>query len=572
MTKLLVAFDTEHVKHYIFGTDTLREIRGASSLLDYLNRIVMRQLAKSYQAEEVYAHGGSGLFLIDAEQADTFGKSVQRAYRDVTRGGASLTYIVSQALPEYIQTITDDDIAEVFELLQWRLMEEKLHPPEVVALATHPFLRLCDACGLEYADASSASERVPRNEDERDAQFCASCQQKRFRDQEVKTLVEQILAQRLVPEQESLWNRLIPRLKQMGYDLSQQPGRPADFNVFSELAGAKNYLGLIYADANNMGRAIAGTHSLLQRQQLARQVDSALDEAVCTAILQYLKVTERTGFRGQSNSDERFVFPFDILLLGGDDICMVVPAAVAMDVALTLAETFRAKMENRQTLSVSVVLAPVKYPFGLLQDMAETSLKFAKQQGSDARVASPAGTMIDDTRINFLVVTGGSSNDFKAVYENIYHADYQARYPLEGQDFYATLRPYTPANLRQLLSAIRSKDGANLGRTKLHQMREAILQMNITTSVGESLAILRNWRPVQRDHIVCSVYAFAREYGMQPSNLADPVAGFPRVIFPWFKDGQNNRNGNQIFRTPLLDLIELYDFLSREGGETGDED
>ena len=41
------------------------------------------------------------------------------------------------------------------------------------------------------------------------------------------------------------------------------------------------------------------------------------------------------------------------------------------------------------------------------------------------------------------------------------------------------------------------------------QMREAVLRMNLTTSVSDGLATLRNWRPAQRDHVVRHVYEFA---------------------------------------------------------------
>ena len=103
MRKSLVALDTDHIKEYVFGTSKLKEIRGASSLLDYLNRIVMEELAKLDPSFDerclIYANGGSGLFLIDADKADYFGLMVQKAFRDVTGDGATITYLV-QKLPE----------------------------------------------------------------------------------------------------------------------------------------------------------------------------------------------------------------------------------------------------------------------------------------------------------------------------------------------------------------------------------------------------------------------------------------------------------------------------------------
>ena len=167
-----------------------------------------------------------------------------------------------------------------------------------------------------------------------------------------------------------------------------------------------------------------------------------------------------------------------------------------------------------------------------------------------------------------MIVTGSSSSNFKTVYNTVYRSlDDDS-----DQEFYATLRPYAPDDLEKLLNAIRKNDGANLGRTKLHQLREAVLKMNLTTSVGDGLAVLRNWREKQRNHVVRQVYEFAGKYQMPRSNLSDPVSGFPRVTFPWFATGKDEKQGNDIYRTSLLDFIELYDFVARENGDKSDED
>jgi len=562
--KALVALDTDHIKEYVFGTDRLKEIRGASSLLDYLNRVVMTELAEYYHGEKVYANGGSGLFLIAAEQADAFGKHVQQSYHEVSGGGVSVTF-VSLPLPEHIVDIGDDDIGDIFELLQWHLQEAKQHSPESLAMASHPFMRLCDACGIEYADAAAPSREIVRGPGEEDEQYCTSCQLKRARDSEVEKLIQDIEARHAVPYNEYLWTEIISCLRKRGYDLPPQTLPPSDFNVFRNFKGAKDYLGLIYADANNMGRALEKQCSLVSRQKFANTVDKAIYTSVCTAITRHLKVTDHLKPKEQQTDDlENPVFPFDILLMGGDDICMVVPASVAMDVALTIAETFYNETNKEYTLSAGVILAPVKYPFGLLQEMAETALKFAKKTGADARAkAKKADTTIDDTRINFMIVTGSSSSDFTSVYNTAYHRQDDNMH----QEFHATLRPYTPDYLRILLGAIRDKDGANLGRTKLHQIREAVLKMNLTTSVGDGLAVLRNWREKQRNHVVRQVYEFSGNYQMPRSNLDNPASGFPHVTFPWFADGKDEKNGADIYRTSLLDFTELYDFLAREDGD-----
>lgn len=573
----LLAFDTNHIKRYVFGTDKLKEIRGASSLLDYLNRIVMTECATNFDAQCVYAHGGSGLFLVSTEHTNTFRKQVQQAYQTLTGGGASIT-ATSYPVPAHIKGIGHDDLKETLQLLQWRLQEEKVHAAAFLALASHPFLRLCDSCGVEYAAPPDTRKKNIYDPGEEDERYCASCQRKRLRDGEVKDFISTFEAQRGSRDDDPLWHTILSRLRAMDYDLPLLTERPSDFNVFRNFRGAKDYLALVYADANNMGSAIEQYNRLDERQAFAHTIDDAIYTSVCTAITHHLKIKDHLKPREQQTDDlDHPIFPFDILLMGGDDICMVVPASVALDVALTIAETFHSetqkarmlgKIKDNHTLSVGVVLAPIKYPFGLLQEMAETTLKFAKKDGADAR-AKNKDAEIDDTRINFMIVTGSSSSDFTSVYNAVYHK-------LDEdvvQEFHATLRPYAPADLSNLLRAIRDKDGSNLGRTKLHQVREAVLKIDLTTSVSDGLAVLVNWREKQRNHVVRNVYEFAGRYQMPQSNLDDPILGFPRVTFPWFADGEKMRKQKKyaVYRTSLLDFIELYNFVSREGDANDDE-
>src|SRR5437016_5880725 len=69
----LVVSDTPGIKEFVFGTDALAEVRGASALLDRLNRketkrILDRALRRSGGriARTVYANGGASQFLVDA--------------------------------------------------------------------------------------------------------------------------------------------------------------------------------------------------------------------------------------------------------------------------------------------------------------------------------------------------------------------------------------------------------------------------------------------------------------------------------------------------------------------------
>jgi hypothetical protein len=554
--RCLVALDTNHIKGYVFATDKLKEIRGASSRLDHLNRRVMRDIADdpALHARRVYTNGGAGLFLIEAGRlaAERFGEEVQQAYRQETEGGASITFAVED-IPDSVVDAWNDPIPDTLELLRIGLARAQNIPPDVIALASHPFLRVCDACGSRSAEARDLRDTDPASQDNR---YCAVCIRKREEDIDIKNGIEVLLTRRgggsahYNKPLPYAWERVLGLLPPE-YSIPANTERPDDFDALGGSATGKDYLAIIYADGNGMGQMMSGLTSLAQIHGLAQIIDDAVYAAMSAAIKTFLPVAlDKTPP----------MFPFDILLIGGDDVVIATTAAVALDVACTLASVFHDQTRGRGpggqdcSLSVGVVLAPVKYPFGPLEDLAESTLKFAKKEGAkrQQRVQAPSSASnYGNTLINFITVTGSTSPDFKRVYD-LLHATSAGP---AGRDYTlsATLRPYTVETMQDLLAAISQGKRKGLGRGKLHQVREAVLHMNLSTSVYAGMAVLRNWQPRQRDFVRQQVYSLGNPHHAAPS----------RAPFPWFADGPDT------YRTALLDYVELYDYVSR--GEVDDD-
>ncbi len=564
--RFLVALDTDHIKQYVFATDKLTEIRGASSILDKLNRRVMPKIAEEeFHARTVYANGGSGLFLIegDKEVAEEFGQRMQREYSKATKDGVSITFALEQ-IPDSVEDAWVDDIWSTLELLRYGLDKKRQSPSGIVAFPSHPLLHLCDACGTRYAEQRDPDES--RDEASRNKRYCDVCKTKRDEDDKVKDDVEDIIAEHIRTGKVELgkkrtfaWEKVIHLLPRIIYTIPKRTERPSDFNEFQGTAGGKDYLALIYADGNSMGQSMSELRTLADVNDKATIIDEAVFKAISVAISKHLKVI-----------DERTppMFPFDILLIGGDDIMMVTPASLALDVAYTIAKSFHEQTRGKgsggqdYTLSIGVILAPVKYPFGLLQELAESALKFAKKEAAKRKIAKQQPeTEYSDSIINFMVVTGSNSLDFKKVYDGLH--DKYGKVDGRNAQFYATLRPYTVEGLAELLEMIRQGKQMGLGRTKLHQVREAVLRMNLTTSVSEGVAVLNNWRTQQREFVVKEFYKLAERHQEKYRDVEKPGTLFPRVTFPWFADGPDT------YRTPLLDFVELYDFVAQEEVEDG---
>ena len=377
MSKSLIAFDTDRVKDYVFATSKLKEMRGASALLDYLNRKKMVELVGG---DRIYANGGGGLFIADTEQADSVIQAVQRVYRQETHT-ASITGVAVK-LPEPV----DGDIEEQLKLIRYRLRAEKDSQSAPALLLTHPLLHFCNSCGTQYAETYDDDDLL-----------CASCQTKRQMDDRIKQDIRAWVSGKYPPDENRLWGRLIRDLKGQGYPVSGRE-RPKDFEELSKLSSPTGYMALIYADGDNMGREIEQITDRDKLQQFANAVDNSLYQAVTQAIHEHL----------QPQPDAQ-TWPFDVLLLGGDDLVMVTRAQSGIEVALNVVERFSELTEKswgkRLNLSASVAIAHTNYPIGLLLQLAESGLKFAKREGARRRME---GESLNDGLINFLVVSSAN--------------------------------------------------------------------------------------------------------------------------------------------------------------------
>ena len=494
--EVLLGFDTDRIKEYVFGLDTLREIRGASALLDSLNRYVMRQ---EVGVEPLYANGGAALFVVDQRGAAEEARiRVEKEYREQTAGAASVTGVISP-LPE--GDIAAMSIQETFQKLLLAMRRAKDQPPETLALTTLPHLRPCDVCGTY--PASESDPRRPRQ------LICLACQRRGQGAEGLRT-------RRGMDRAFDTWEEL---LKGVG----DRAARPDEMSEIAVLSRPEGYVGLVYADGDDMGRALQDLKTQDDFRSFARDVDSAIFDATAEAVRQHLQPVEGR-------------YPFDVLLLGGDDLVMLTRAQSALAAAATLVERFarNTRQLTQRPLSVSagVVLAHAKFPFRLLFDLAESALKFAKRERARRKLA--------EGLINFLVVTSANHLDFKTYYnEELCRKSGRMNEP----DLIRSLRPYTADGIRRLLRAAWELREAPRG--KLQALRECVFEPQQQGTL-EGLTILRRWRG-NADHgrrvdQVNHIRTLVTEGGTGPAP------------FPWRSDGRD-------WRTPLLDLIEVFDFV-----------
>lgn len=541
--KHLVLLDTDHIKKYVFATDKLKEIRGASAMLDELNRIEMETLAQELDpdAQIIYANGGAGLFRVSDANPEDLIRRVQQQYRAKTVSGS----ITGVSLPES----SADNEQELLQHLFLNAQIAKAEPPCIQTIITHPLFKLCESCGVEYAVKTTAELR--EDEEERPGNtnpelLCLSCFNKRRRDIEIKSEIgREINRLSNHPHQEDpgsqkLWDCLLFGVRdRLNEFTGRSLNRPADLNQLGEMSRPSNYIALIYADGNNMGTIIDNL-SVAQLGEFSTTVDAGIRQAVVDAIRGPLWPAP-----GQA------CFPFDILLLGGDDLVMVTTAQKAIDAAIKITTSFYAHTkgirnmvhqqagEHGPTLSVSVVFIHAKFPFATSLSLAESALKFTKKAFARQRIENANAT--PQGMINFMVVHSSNTLDFTTLYEQ--------ELSDKTRHIYRTLRPYPVDQMERLRNAVK-QSLHGIPKTKLHQIREAIfLPVKERATLATFAALLRA-KEYEKAEILKIVEDFAGHLGKE------------HLEYPWY--GIEKKEEQAIcYYTPLLDAIELYDFIEK---------
>ena len=252
-----------------------------------------------------------------------------------------------------------------------------------------------------------------------------------------------------------------------------------------EKSSWRNYVGIVYADGNAMGKTVQDLDTPETCREFSSIVDSSIREA-CFCALGRVTRAEIEYVRHAVESNRLSPLPADILLLGGDDLLVAVPADRALDFARHVTEEFerltRQKIRNVEdtqvrrffkerlddrgfTVSCGVAIARGTYPFYLSLDLAEALLKNAKR---DAPIAQ-SDTTHGSARIDFHVVAGANSHALDQIRRGTFRV---------ATDAIRTLRPLSHSQLGMLRASVQELRQAGFATSKLHQLWNASLSEN----------------------------------------------------------------------------------------------
>jgi CRISPR/Cas system-associated protein Cas10 (large subunit of type III CRISPR-Cas system) len=517
----LVSLDADQIKHYVFSTRKLKEIRGASSILDELNEIDIPKLIGAHRV--IYAGGGSILAEADSlDEAQNLIRESERLYRCRT--------ISAEITGDCLEMKESETFFGTYaRRLGFKIRLRKDEKAGHITRISSPVLKTCQSCGQ-----LPASQHITIPEENF---ICSSCDIKRKRSDQIKEGIHDSLLKQLIEYAQS---------KGQWHGFSTFSNAPNDFEEIGESAFPKGYIGFIYCDGNRIGDLFSD----LDRStygKLSKGLRKTLREAIFDTLCSYFK-----------DLIPQQKFPFEIIFIGGDDLVMVVAADKAMDIALNLinefekrsahilAETELSAKRKRISLSAAVVLSHASLPIYHLQAIADDLLILAKRRSHKIRVSQKEEVGC----IDFQVITA-SASQLPSIIRRVNWRRHE-----ESKLLSMTERPYTAKEMETLIAKIRDLQSTNFPRSKLHMLFESIMDKSMAQSM----------------------YTWAFVAGRSKRNAEDPTKDqFSKLIsffdmkkialsWPWHKSepehfGKHSEDGTTFYTTPLVDVVELYEFV-----------
>lgn len=560
------------IKGYVFESARLPEIRGASGLLDRINLADVPRLWQQVGCNDcmIYANGGEVLAFAPVSKAAELADAIERIYTRETLVAQSVAVWEKFTLKQLREGLLADEPLNaeqkkvVEQLLGYNPAENRTfgslvaslalakfrrreanpdegRTPQLRALAhfeTVPFERRCSSCERRGAVVNA---RVG----EEDRPLCEPCARKRAFGQLAKEGSSQAIQWfshfHWQPQPVRSWAHELEDYYCQTHSRKVKVNVPEDLDEIGRASQPEGFVGVVYADGNNMGALLEELKTPSDYCEFAEAVYKATKEAVFNALDPSL--------------------PFEILSIGGDDLFLIVPACVALPIACSIAKAVEDRLKNHQlfkqdtsyewaqvqrckgaspdhqctvSLSAGVVLADSHTPVFYLEELANQLLKSAKRRAKWLkRERGYYGGTVDFLALKSVTMISGTVEEFR-----------QASLTMGSGRLYA--RPYTIAEMETLLESIKALKKAGFPRNQLYRLRESLRK-------GGEQATIDYLYFLSRDKDVQEVRRDIEEKWTPDSRLLLP---------PWRAQLEDHRQVETIW----YDLIELWDFVSEEEG------
>lgn len=385
----LLAAEADKIQDFVFRSSRLREITGASQLLQHFCEKIVEELA---EGEDALVHSGGAFRILfpddDVDHVRAFGDKLADLYR------LTLDSSISVAEPQ-LYSGAGSAFAAVSGSAQEALATAKAHKSGALISEHMPFVAFCASCGVGLAERY---DRLPGEAaDRRGRYLCKICREKsRQRNNDRTTFLDDFLRQVI--------ERLDDRWNVEDFTWAEDADEVARYDWQK-----RNYVAYMIADGNGMGEIFSKCKTAEQLRQLSERLPDIVQTSLAEPASKLLAQL-RTRIN-VTDKKQQGIVPVLPLIMAGDDLFVLLSATSALDFARQFCLAYERRLgecleelgiDGHPTMSAAVVICKSKYPYKLAHQRAETLLKATKRH---AKLLA-AATGLYRSALNFEVVTG----------------------------------------------------------------------------------------------------------------------------------------------------------------------
>ena len=473
--RFLVSIETVKIKDFIFSTNKLKLIRGASYLLDYMNQVEVPRILKKYgleynakklvneiydisnddeflkQVDEkiddaidkriLYIGAGNAKFLVDSKTvAHEICKEIKNIYKEIAPS--------AKVVAEYYEIKENEKIWDGIDELAQKTAEKKSEGFPVLNIDL-PFAVKCDLSGTEPAvvslenlkndlekieihrngegsddnkqveDTINAIRNVIKKDNMKISEESAvkiKYSNKMIKDDENEIGFYSIIKKALVDKEKIEKMGIKGKINELS---SKEISKWADIHLNTDIddyAVGDNFIGFVYSDGDGLGDFLKNVKKVYTTEEeylkFMRKFSFILDRNTKYVLKEVIKKMYENGkFLNKKpilkdgkpkyeiiNEEKKIVEKSvigEFLIVGGDDVCAVFPADLALEISAKFQKQFEEKMkkftenENKNkndeeknpeniTSSCGIVIAKSKTPMFQLFDQGLKLQKLAK--------------------------------------------------------------------------------------------------------------------------------------------------------------------------------------------------
>lgn len=462
------------IKKYFLENNKIKDIRGASAILDHLNTdATLKYLEDKYIREcAIYCGGGNVIIIAPEEQGEIICKDLERLYSDIA--------LTAKNAFEYT-TCTLGEIAAKYNEIS-RDLNEKLEDRKKVKLYVinpeneitnitikgerHDLYKgkkaksgqVCQLCGIR-----DAYYLTPTSEGE--IEVCPSCLRKTTVGRDKAIFYDEFE-------------------KSQGVRMTQKH----NINSLNDIADSRGYVALIYADGNNLGNVVKNIKTPFQHMYFSRKLESVTKSCVYSAIYDTMSASRRDIL-------------FEAICLGGDDLLIVVPADVSLNIANKLVERFDTAFNYNITISAGICIAKSNTPIRNMFSISQSCLKNAKihQKKNNEKYGT----------LDVVVLEGNSNID------------------LDRRE--TTLFPMTNKRAEKIINVINKMkaDKKSISKSQIYKLRYASNNMSVNEFQLFYLYQIAKLESRKYTEYICEIY------DSESSSFAGLVRINDEMVSPW---------------------------------------